>query len=213
MEEAQEEFRLVERDRLVTQQSAVAFAQENLKEGERGLELLLAGSRQEEVDAVEAELARLNVELAYAQTEKSLTRIMSPSAGIVTTPKLEERVGELVQKGELILEVYDLSSVIAEIAVPEKEMEAVRVGQPVLLRARAFPGRTCHGQVMAIAPVATEGQVQRVVAVRSTIANPDLLLRPGMSGNAKIIAGKRRLGALLTRRLARTVRVDVWSWY
>lgn len=34
-----------------------------------------------------------------------------------------------------------------------------------------------------------------------------------MSGNAKIIAGKRRLGALLTRRLARTVRVDVWSWY
>ena len=32
-----------------------------------------------------------------------------------------------------------------------------------------------------------------------------------MSGNAKIIAGKRRLSALLTRRLARTVRVDFWS--
>jgi multidrug efflux pump subunit AcrA (membrane-fusion protein) len=67
--------------------------------------------------------------------------------------------------------------------------------------------------VTTIAPTATEGDVQRLVTVRSEIDNPDQLLRPGMSGNAKIISGKRRLGELLTRRIARTVRVELWSWF
>jgi hypothetical protein len=34
-----------------------------------------------------------------------------------------------------------------------------------------------------------------------------------MSGNAKVIAGRRRLGELLLRRIARSVRVEFWSWY
>ena len=98
-------------------------------------------------------------------------------------------------------------------AVPEKEVADVKIGQEVVLKARSFPGRTFTGRVMSIAPVAEEKEVQRVLTVRSEIANPDLLLRPGMSGNAKIIVGKRRLGQLLLRRVARSVRVEFWSWY
>jgi len=38
-----------------------------------------------------------------------------------------------VKEGDLIVEVYDLKTVTAEISVPEKEIGDVRVGQEVLL--------------------------------------------------------------------------------
>jgi hypothetical protein len=38
-------------------------------------------------------------------------------------------------------------------------------------------------------------------------------LRPGLSGHAKIFCGKKRLASLLTRRMVRYLRVEVWSWW
>ncbi len=212
-EEVREEVRLVESEKLMTLKSALALSEKRLIEAKRRLDLLLAGSRREEVEAVQAELARLKVELRHSQSREQLTRIVSPSAGIVTTPKLKEKVGEWAKKGDLILEVYDFSSVMAEMAVPEKEVADVKIGQEVVLKARSFPGRTFHGRVTSIAPVAQDKEVQRILTVRSEIANPDLLLRPGMSGSAKIIAGRLRVGQLILRRIARSVRVEFWSWY
>jgi hypothetical protein len=43
--------------------------------------------------------------------------------------------------------------------------------------------------------------------------NPSLLLKPEMTGNAKIFCGRRRLVDLLTRRVARYIRVEFWSWW
>jgi hypothetical protein len=40
-----------------------------------------------------------------------------------------------------------------------------------------------------------------------------LLLKPEMTGNAKVSCGSRRLVDLLTRRLARYIRVEFWSWW
>jgi len=36
---------------------------------------------------------------------------------------------------------------------------------------------------------------------------------PEMTGNAKISCGQRRIVELLTRRLARYIRVEFWSWW
>jgi hypothetical protein len=34
-----------------------------------------------------------------------------------------------------------------------------------------------------------------------------------MTGTAKIYCGERRTAALMTRRLARSFRVEFWSWW
>ena len=39
------------------------------------------------------------------------------------------------------------------------------------------------------------------------------LLKPEMTGKAKIYCGDRSIFDLITRRLARTVRVEFWSWW
>jgi len=118
-----------------------------------------------------------------------------------------------------------------EIAVPEKEISDVQMGQKVLLRALAYPGRVFDGTVTFIstsvqgdsnateqtplAPIAasTTAAEKRTVLVMTQIENPSLLLKPEMTGQAKILCGRRRALDLITRRLAHSVKVEFWSWW
>jgi len=54
--------------------------------------------------------------------------------------------------------------------------------------------------------------VARHVLVTTLIDNHDLLLRPEMTGQAKVVCGRRNIAGLIGRRLARTFKVEFWSW-
>ena len=142
-------------------------------------------------------------------------------------------VGRVVQEGELIARVDELSTVEVETPISEKDIADVAIGQPVALKARAYPGKTFFGTVTSIGTTindaaggagdarATSGNVAatggppgpKTVLVTTRITNPDLLLKPGMTGMIKISCGKRRIVDLVLRRIARTVRVEFWSWW
>src|SRR5262249_8713969 len=134
-----------------------------------------------------------------------------------TTPRVEERVGMHCDEGDTVLEVEDPTSLFTRIFVNEKELGDVRVGQPVALRVAAFPTHLYRGRVSEIAPQAVPGGSTafptNIVEVRLRVENPAGELRPGMSGWAKIACGRRPLGAILFRRVARYLRTEVWSWF
>jgi len=187
-----------------------------LQEAQDNLRLLLAGSRKEELEAIQAELRRLEAQLRYTEEQAALLKVASPIDGVVVTHKLKDRLGEAVKKGDLIAKVHELKTVTAEIAVPESEIAEVRTGQSVALRVRAYPDRSFTGKVFAIAPVATkpaEARAERIVLVTTRFENADLLLKPEMTGNAKISCGERRLIDLLSRRFLRFFKVEFWSWW
>ena len=52
---------------------------------------------------------------------------------------------------------------------------------------------------------------QQMVIVTSEIQNDDLLLKPEMTGVAKIYCGDRRIVDLITRRLIRWLRTEFWD--
>jgi len=95
--------------------------------------------------------------------------------------------------------------------VPEKEMVDVRSGNPVSMTARSLPSLDLRGRVDFIAPVAQTVNGQQMVAVRSEIENDDTLLKPEMTGVARIYCGDRRIIDLITRRLIRWFRTDFVS--
>ncbi|PYP29039.1 MAG: hypothetical protein DMD49_13675, partial [Gemmatimonadetes bacterium] len=117
---------MVSRKEYVDAQEDVAVRSKELDEARGRLKVLLAGSRPEEIEAIEAELARLKAQRAYVEEQLQRVRIVSPIAGVITTPKLKEKVGQHVKKGDLIAEVHELRTVTAEIAIPEKEISDVR---------------------------------------------------------------------------------------
>jgi len=203
-----------------------AMAEHDEAEASRRLAASLHGSRPEEVEQARAELAGLEAQRRYLETELQEVEVRSPVSGIVATParELADLAGQNVQQGSLLAKVYDLKRLTVEVTVPEREIAAVRVGEPVALKARAYPNRTFHGVVTAIAtsadagPAPTEGasaaaRSPRSILVITEIDNDSLLLKPGMSGEAKVYGDRLRILDVVLRRLALTLKVNLWSWW
>jgi HlyD family secretion protein len=217
----------------------LASGQSDLDEAKKKLELLLAGSRPEEIEAETAKLASLESERRLLEERLKLMTVVSPAEGIVTTPsrQLQAMAHQLVTKGDLIASVHDYRTITAQIAVSEKEIADVRTGQPVALKVQAYPERIFPGKVTDIATTAVGAaesdssgssgaksdatvsssagatKSANTIVVTTEIDNSAELLKPGMTGMAKIYCGKRRLIDLMTRRLSRTFRVEFWSWW
>jgi multidrug efflux pump subunit AcrA (membrane-fusion protein) len=131
---------------------------------------------------------------------------------------LRERLGAFVAPGELIAEVHALELMRAEMEVPERDIGAVRVGQPVQLRFRARPERSFEGRVTAIAPAVTEQdptqeRYDRTLRVQIALSDESGSLAPGLTGYARISTGPRRAIDIVTRRVRRFLRVEFWSWW
>src|SRR5439155_2850918 len=205
-----------------------AVTEKELKEAESRLQLLLAGTRKEEIQALEADIKRSEADQAFLRVQLAGTQILSPATGVVATPsrELKELKGQLVKQGDLIAKVFDLRTVTAQIVISEKEIAPIEVGQKVVLRTRAHPDHTFYGNVTSIATSAqgspSSGEktaasssvsANKIIIVTTEIDNSSLLLKPEMTGQAKISCGPRRIIDLITWRTARAFKVDVWSWW
>ncbi len=229
------------RQELQAAQDQLAASRHDRDDARGRLAMLYARVRPEDLESARAKLASLQHQRRFLDGEVRALTIVSPTGGIVATPsrQLREMRGQLVTQGALIAKVYDFSTVRAQLIVSEKEIADVRVGQPVALRARAYPDIAFRGTVTAVAiegtpqsgslttvggmssgsssSTSTSGSSSagspRTFVVTTQIDNHDLLLKPGMTGQGKIYAGERRIIGLITRRLARTFKVEFWSWW
>jgi putative peptide zinc metalloprotease protein len=212
---------------------AANAAEDELLEARSRLNLLLSGSRPEQLEATTAQIESLNSTRAYLLEQLRQLTILSPATGIVATPsrQLKEMRHVLVKKGDLILKVYDTRAVTAQILISEREIDAVAIGQPVVLRTRAYPDYEFQGTVRSIAtsalggsanspettgtaaPSSSSTNVNRIFIVTTEIQNDAMLLKSEMTGHAKISCGRRRIVELIRRRLGRTLKVEFWSWW
>lgn len=210
------------------------MAKNNLAGSESRLRVLLDGSRPEELEASKAELAGLEEQRRYLKEQLEKTEVISPAAGIVTTPtrQLISLVNNVVSEGGLIAKVYDFEMIAVQALIPEKEIADVKIGQAVSVKVRAYPNQIFYGKVIEIgtttmgatSPTITQNdnlitnntlgkKTNATISVMSEVDNREGLLKPGMTGMAKVYCGKYPIIELMIRRLARTMRVEFWSWW
>jgi multidrug resistance efflux pump len=216
LDEAQASLHHAQADDLREWRENLALARAVRTEAERELERLLAGSRPEEIEATEAEIGSLEAKRRLLEHQTSRLEIRAPHAGVITTPRLREKAGQYVSRGELIVEVHELKKLTVDIEVPERDIAPVRVGQPVFLKARAYPAETFYGEVVGIAPAmhtSSQAAAPKMVRVATLIDNSDLRLKTGMTGYAKIDCGTRSLAGVLAHGTVGALRVEVWSWW
>src|SRR5262249_14820677 len=139
------------------------------------------------------------------------TEIRAQIDGVVTTPFVERKVNQYLEAGDELCKIVDISHVMIEMQVPEKELLDVRRGNPVWMKAKGLPSVDLQGRVDFIAPVAQTVNTQQMVVVRSELQNEGLLLKPEMTGFAQIYCGDQRIINLVTRRVIRWLRTDVWA--
>ncbi len=130
----------------------------------------------------EAALHAANVNLNY-------TNIVSPVDGTVVSRNVN--VGQTVAASfstpTLFLIANDLTKMQVDTNVSESDIAGVKPGAAASFTVDAYPRKVFQGQVaqVRLAPVSVQNVITYDVVV--TVANPDLLLRPGMTATARIV--------------------------
>lgn len=190
------------------------LAERRLESARKDLDVTLAGKSAEEIERAKAAVEGLRAQVRQAEEDLAQTEIRAPIAGVVVTPRPERLLGTHVVPGAALLSIQEYGTLDVDIQVPEKELGEIRIGLPVELKVLGYPDRTYTAEVIEIAPVVTAGEAELAamthMVVRCRMNDAEGLLKPGMTGEARISCGERTLMSLFTRRLRRWVKVEFW---
>ncbi|MBI1737913.1 MAG: efflux RND transporter periplasmic adaptor subunit, partial [Acidobacteria bacterium] len=159
-----------------------------------------------------ARMQQASAELDLARSRLAATQIRSPISGVVITPRLEEREGQLLHRGDVFCQVVDAGRAWVEIAVSEREVGEIEPEQEAWLKLNTFPDRKFVGHVVRISPQGREQSDDRVFDVIVEVPNGDQMLRAGMMGRGKVLARRAPVGYLMFRAPIRWLWLKVWSW-
>jgi HlyD family secretion protein len=152
-------------------------------------QLTMAHSR---VAHADAQIRRNAASLRQAETDLERTVIRAPMDGIVIERSVT--AGQTVAvsfQAPPLFTIGDLRAVSVEIIVDEADIAGIRTGQPATFTVDAYPERVFAG---TIAQVRKAPHTQDSVVTYTVVAaarNDELLLLPGMTAKADIIAGER----------------------
>ena len=191
-----------------------------------------------EQHSLESEIARYEAERAQAEVERRLadmrsaaaskeqsqanlaiTRfhlnradITAPEAGVVIEGDLRERIGAPVRSGDILMRMTRIDAMYVEIEVPERDAHAVLASQRGEISFATLPDRRFAFAVDRFEPTARVKPEGNVFVLRAHLTDPgtDVWWRPGMSGVAKVDAGRRSILWLLTHRLVDFLRLKLW---
>ena len=159
-------------------------------------------SSRKELLVAESELRRGEASLESAQSQLQVLGaevhgtgghfdISAPFAGIVVLRNVS--LGEMAAPVDTLLTIADLSRVWIELDVFERDLSAVRIGQPVEVTVTAYPERRFPGRIVYIGDVLDPAR--RTARARVEVPNAEGTLKPGMfaTANIRISSGARAL--------------------
>jgi HlyD family secretion protein len=159
------------------------------------LALVTRGSRIEDIQTQEANLAAAKANLERARTAFDDATLLAPSSGVVSVRARE--VGAIVQAGQTIYTVALNDPVWIRAYVPQPRLGRIKPGMPVKIEIDSVPGRQFDGTVGFISPEAefTPKSVQTeqvrddlVFRLRIVAKDPDNVFRQGMPVTVRVPA-------------------------
>jgi putative peptide zinc metalloprotease protein len=178
-------------------------AEQQVQIAESKYDLLKSGPKAEELSIIEADIERLTAKKSYLLEQIESSTFIAPFSGRISSTGIDGEILTLVRT----------DTIETVIAAPEEDIDVLAVGHKTALKVTGYPTKRFDGIVVKIQETAIADDEQNVFAVTSLVPNTDGLLRPGMSGYAKVYCGKRSLGGKLMRRVVRFFRVEFWSWW
>ncbi|MEJ2763628.1 efflux RND transporter periplasmic adaptor subunit [Photobacterium sp. MCCC 1A19761] len=170
------------------QQAKVRAAEANLKEQEREYRRIEGLVRRNTIARSELDRLQTDIEVARAvlaqnQAELDARYIHAPFAGLLGFRQISP--GALVTPGTVLTTLDDLAIVKLDFAVSEQFIGQLRLGSAIEGQVAAFPEQRFAGRVTGID--SRVNPLTRAIVVRAEIANPQLLLRPGMLMTLQLI--------------------------
>jgi len=145
-----------------------------------------AGASQDLDDAL-ADLKVAEANLVLAETRLAKTSVVAPFAGLAGKRHISR--GAFLRAGEPITDLAQIGQLRVTFAVPERLLASMNLGAEVSLQTTAYPDQVLTGTIDVIEPQLD--QTTRNVGIVARVANPDELLRPGMSASVTTVLKNR----------------------
>ncbi len=182
-----------------TAQASVAEAQAALSAEQHSIGVL-GSTREQSVAAVEQ--ARAAVEVARTNLDRTVIR--AASAGVVGARSV--RVGQYVRVGGQILSIVPLGDVYVVANFKETQLDRLRIGQTVEIKADAFPGQHITGRIDSFSPAT--GSEFALIPVENATGN---FTKITQRVPVRIVVSRANGGAALRPGLSLEVKVDLKS--
>jgi cobalt-zinc-cadmium efflux system membrane fusion protein len=151
-------------------------------------------AQQESIRAQENTTAGLTARLRRlgitdpGSSEAPITAIRAPFAGVII--RVAAAPGDVVESGNELFSVADLSTVYVQAQVYEKDLGQVHAGKTASISIDSYPGERFTGQVASISDV-IDPQT-RTATVRCQVANPGARLKLDMLASVQFPTAMKR---------------------
>jgi multidrug efflux pump subunit AcrA (membrane-fusion protein) len=181
-----------------------------------------AGLKYASVGPAEQDRLRLQQDWQVISERQARLKIVSPIAGTVTTARMADLAGSYLKPGDLVAQVASTQQLLAEIYVPEADVQKLQQIQQTTLRMDAiwkpmnvqFESLSLVSQPLQsglMPPSKYKGMHEPVYYVlRMRVPNERQVLHVGMTGTARVYGQKRSALGLFFRPAVEAVARRLW---
>ena len=138
---------------------------------------------QAEHDAAAAELRRAEASVREVSATIERKTVRAPFSGVLGIRRVD--LGQYLTGGSPIVPLQSLDPIYVDFAVSQRELDRIRVGSAVEVRADGLPDLGVTGRVSAVDSIVDAST--RNVQVRALFSNSGAKLRPGMFVKARVL--------------------------
>ncbi|OXM83461.1 efflux RND transporter periplasmic adaptor subunit [Paenibacillus rigui] len=168
---------------LALQQSAAA----QVSAAKSKLDLARSGATGNTIEALQADVNRLNASLELANNALTNATIVAPMDGVIVKKSIS--VGEMAQPGVALVTLVKMDQVQIELSVPDTLIGSLKAGTDVDVKVSNVPDKTFPGKINFVSPVSNTNT--STFPVKVTAANPDGLLLAGMTAEVHLKDSKQ----------------------
>ncbi len=175
-------------------------SQQSLETDDAAAQRAVAG-----VASAKAQVTSARASLKDAETALSKAAIRSPIDGMVIAREVDpgQTVAATFQTPVLFKVAEDLRRMELHLDIDESDIGEVHAGQHAEFRVDAYPGKSFEAEITSVR--FDPRTVNNVVTYETVlaVANPELLLRPGMTATADILIAQKDHALLVPNRALR----------
>ncbi|HET9529362.1 MAG TPA: efflux RND transporter periplasmic adaptor subunit [Blastocatellia bacterium] len=132
-----------------TRSEEIERAEREYQQAEANRLLVERGPRKEEIAAARAELERARAALQQIETQQAELEVRSPADAFVEV--LEVRPGDLINPGSTVATLVEVDRLWVQVYVPEPELGHVQLGKDVSVKVDTFEDESFTGRIEQIA--------------------------------------------------------------
>jgi HlyD family secretion protein/GAF domain-containing protein len=171
----------------------------------------LGSQDRSEINISRALISQADAQLSLIENQLSRTDLTAPFDGLIISGDLSQSLGVPVKRGQVLFELAASGDYKILLAVDERDITFIQLGQSGELRLSSLPGETIMFSVTRITPVAITSAGENYFQVEAAIGEHNESLSPGMSGIAKVEAGSRPLVWIWFHRASEQIRLWLWQ--